>query len=103
VLKRFSVIPLLDHSITLNEDWSEKSFDGLLFAVVRDFRVQGEAEPRAIIHLDMDCFYAAIEVRDRPSLRGKPVGVGGARDRRGVLTTCNYECQPLWLCSVARI
>ncbi len=49
--------------------------------------------PRAIIHLDMDCFYAAIEVRDRPSLRGKPVGVGGTRDRRGVLTTCNYEAR----------
>src|SRR5438067_5856620 len=49
--------------------------------------------PRAIIHLDMDCFYAAIEIRDRPSLRGKPVGVGGARDQRGVLTTCNYEAR----------
>jgi DNA polymerase-4 len=48
---------------------------------------------RRIIHLDMDCFYAAIEVRDRPALRGKPVGVGGARDRRGVLTTCNYEAR----------
>ena len=41
----------------------------------------------------MDCFYAAIEVRDCPALRGKPVGVGGARDRRGVLTTCNYEAR----------
>ncbi len=41
----------------------------------------------------MDCFYAAIEVRDRPELRGKPVGVGGSRDRRGVLTTCNYEAR----------
>ncbi|HEX3818131.1 MAG TPA: DNA polymerase IV [Chthoniobacterales bacterium] len=51
------------------------------------------AAARAIIHLDMDCFYAAIEVRDRPELRGKPVGVGGARDRRGVLTTCNYEAR----------
>lgn len=50
-------------------------------------------ETRRIIHLDMDCFYAAIEVRDRPALRGKPVGVGGARDRRGVLTTCNYEAR----------
>jgi DNA polymerase-4 len=50
-------------------------------------------KPRSIIHLDMDCFYAAIEVRDRPSLRGKPVAVGGARDRRGVLTTCNYEAR----------
>lgn len=52
-----------------------------------------DAQQRAIIHLDMDCFYAAIEVRDRPELRGKPVGVGGARDRRGVLTTCNYEAR----------
>jgi DNA polymerase-4 len=60
---------------------------------VQDFSVHNEAESRAIIHLDMDCFYAAIEVRDRPSLRGKPVGVGGARDRRGVLTTCNYEAR----------
>lgn len=48
---------------------------------------------RAIVHLDMDCFYAAIEVRDQPALRGKPVGVGGARNRRGVLTTCNYEAR----------
>jgi len=60
---------------------------------VRNFHVQNEQKARAIIHLDMDCFYAAIEVRDRPSLRGKPVGVGGARDRRGVLTTCNYEAR----------
>jgi len=49
---------------------------------------------RKIIHLDMDCFYAAIEQRDHPELRGKPVGVGGARDRRGFLTTCSYEARP---------
>jgi DNA polymerase-4 len=55
--------------------------------------VKRENEHRAIIHLDMDCFYAAIEVRDQPSLKGKPVGVGGTRDRRGVLTTCNYEAR----------
>ncbi|MEY2551662.1 MAG: polymerase [Verrucomicrobiota bacterium] len=52
-----------------------------------------ENNTRAIIHLDMDAFYASIEIRDRPSLKGKPVGVGGARDRRGVLTTCNYEAR----------
>src|ERR1700752_4680355 len=40
----------------------------------------------------MDCFYAAIEVRDQPRLRGKPIGVGGTRNR-GVLTTCNYEAR----------
>jgi DNA polymerase-4 len=55
--------------------------------------VQEQQKARAIIHMDMDCFYAAIEIRDRPSLRGKPVGVGGASERRGVLTTCNYEAR----------
>jgi DNA polymerase-4 len=51
-----------------------------------------EKAARAIIHIDMDCFYAAIEVRDKPTLRGKPVAVGGTRNR-GVLTTCNYEAR----------
>ncbi len=48
---------------------------------------------RKIIHLDMDCFYAAIELRERPELREKPIAVGGAADRRGVLTTCNYPAR----------
>jgi DNA polymerase-4 len=48
--------------------------------------------PRKIVHIDMDCFYAAIEVRDNPALRGKPVAVGGSSGR-GVLTTCTYEAR----------
>lgn len=44
---------------------------------------------RKIIHIDMDCFYAAIEIRDNPSLMGKPVAVGG-NSARSVLCTCNY-------------
>lgn len=47
---------------------------------------------RKIIHVDMDCFYAAIEARDNPSLRDEPIAVGG-RSSRGVLTTCNYEAR----------
>lgn len=43
-----------------------------------------------IIHIDMDCFYAAIEMRDDPSLRAVPIAVGGAADRRGVICTSNY-------------
>ncbi|KTC85075.1 DNA polymerase IV [Legionella brunensis] len=45
---------------------------------------------RKIIHVDMDCFYAAIEIRDNPTLANKPVAVGGAANLRGVLCTCNY-------------
>jgi DNA polymerase-4 len=45
-----------------------------------------------IIHFDMDCFYAAIELRERPELEGRPIAVGGG-SRRGVVTTCNYEAR----------
>lgn len=46
--------------------------------------------PRKIVHVDMDCFYAAVELRDRPDLKDKPVAVGGHPDSRGIITTCNY-------------
>jgi len=45
---------------------------------------------RKIIHIDADCFYAAIEMRDDPTLQNVPFAVGGSAERRGVLTTCNY-------------
>lgn len=48
---------------------------------------------RKIIHVDMDCFYAAVEVRDDSTLRNKPVAIGGSRVQRGVLSTCNYEAR----------
>jgi DNA polymerase IV len=45
---------------------------------------------RKIIHIDMDMFFVAIEIRDRPELKNLPVAVGGSRDRRGVISTANY-------------
>ncbi|MGE5391396.1 MAG: DNA polymerase IV [Deltaproteobacteria bacterium] len=47
----------------------------------------------SIIHCDLDAFFASVEQRDDPSLRGKPVIIGGSPEARGVVSTCSYEAR----------
>lgn len=48
---------------------------------------------RAVLHVDMDAFFASVEQLDHPEWRGKPVIVGGSADSRGVVSTCSYEAR----------
>lgn len=48
---------------------------------------------RKVLHIDCDCFFAAVEMRENPDLAEVPLAIGGSSDRRGVIATCNYPAR----------
>lgn len=58
---------------------------------------------RTIIHLDMDAFFASVEVRDNPKLKGKPLIIGALPHERGVVSTCSYEARKFGVHSAMNI
>ena len=55
--------------------------------------VGNQKRVRKIIHIDMNCFYATVEMRDNPSLQNGPLAVGGDSSKRGVICVANYEAR----------
>jgi len=51
------------------------------------------SQARKIIHCDCDCFYAAVEMREQPEYRQRPIAIGGPANSRGVIATCNYPAR----------
>lgn len=62
-------------------------------ASITSATIDKSSSTRKIIHVDADCFFAAIEMRDDPTLRNRPMAVGGDPGRRGVISTCNYQAR----------
>ncbi|MAE21373.1 MAG: hypothetical protein CMK92_02980, partial [Pseudomonas sp.] len=58
--------------------------------IATDTSAKTAGHSRKVLHIDCDCFFAAVEMRERPELASQPLAIGGESDRRGVIATCNY-------------
>ena len=73
--------------------WHPSQNMKLNFPTTKKVIETGLMSAKTILHIDMDAFFAAVEVHDHPELRGKPVVIGSPPDKRGVVSTCSYEAR----------